>query len=246
MRSELNVAPPAQRPGLATRASAHTNVRASALFGSHWKEGDIVDRERRRIAREIHDGVAQDLAALSLKLRLCQRQLNNDRAGLSAELDEIRSDLDTALVELRRILCGLRPISLEEHGLIPALHILAAEFSARHPIYIHVSISGDERYLPHSLELPIFRMAQEALNNVAQHAQATYAQVTLSLMPNASTFSIEDNGSGFTTSVLWDKIRQGHLGLQQMRERVAVHHGTLSIQSEVGQGTRIVATFSRT
>jgi two-component system sensor histidine kinase DegS len=243
-----------------THTSAHANGKASAPYGSlshilqpkretmplpaASKESEIVARERRRIACEIHDGVAQDLAALSLKVRLCQRQLENDPAGLSTELDEIRSNLDTTLVELRRIVCGLRPVSLEEHGFIPALHALAAELSARHPIYIHLSISGDERYLPHSLELPLFRMAQEALNNVVQHAQATYAQITLSLMPDALTFSIEDNGSGFTTTALWDKIRHGHLGLQQMRERIAVHHGTLSIQSEVGQGTRIVATFS--
>ena len=242
------------------RLLVHANGKAGAPFRSGFhslqakggtrplpaacNESEIVARERRRLAREIHDGVAQDLGALSLKIRLCQRRLENDPIGLSAELDEIGMMLDTTLVELRRTICGLRPVSLEEHGFIPALHALAAELSERRPLYIHLNISGDEHYLPHSLELPLFRMAQEALNNVVQHAGATYAQITLSLMPDSLTFSIEDNGSGFTTTALWEKIRQGHLGLQQMRERIAAHHGTLSIQSEVGQGTRIVATFS--
>lgn len=224
--------------------SIQATRKAGTPFGSQWQEREIVARERRRIAREIHDGVAQDLAALSLKMRLCQRQLKHHPSGLSAELDEIRATLDTTLVELRRIICGLRPAALEEHGFIVALHMLAAEFNAQHPLYVHLAISGDESDLPHALELPLLRMAQEALHNIAQHAQATRASMTLSLTPNELTFLVEDNGCGFTTGGLLEKVRSGHIGLQQMQERVAAHRGTLTIQSEMGQGTRLVATFS--
>lgn len=207
------------------------------------EESEIITSERQRIAREMHDGVAQDLAALVLKTHLCQQYAQIGSEKLLGQLEELRAIVDQSVVELRRTICGLRPISLEEHGLVAALQALAAEASTQQPLYIQVSIEGDEDAIPTCLELPLFRMAQEAINNIVQHANATHAHIRLSITSGKLLLCIKDNGSGFSTSALWRKIRAGHLGLQQMDERITAHHGELVIRSEEGEGTCISARF---
>ncbi|MEZ4735544.1 MAG: sensor histidine kinase [Caldilineaceae bacterium] len=233
--------PTNHRWGIPPRQQA---VKTPAATQAKAAEANLIAAERQRIAREIHDGVAQDLAALALQARCYQRQLQSDPAALAEELEQMHITLDTALVELRRIICGLRPACLEEQGLVAALHALAAEFSAQHPLYVHFRVEGDETHLPQTLEHPLFRIAQEALHNAARHAQATLVEMRLTLSPDTLTFSLQDNGCGFTATTLRDKARTGHLGLQQMQERVATHQGVLFIDSAVGQGTRVTVKFA--
>lgn len=210
-------------------------------------EQQLIAHERQRLAREIHDGVAQDLAALSLAMFAERQRLKQEQLTLpecADTLGEMQQLLDTALRELRRVICGLRPTSLEEQGLVTALHSLAAEFGVQHSLYVHLTIQGDATGMPPALELPIFRTAQESLHNIVKHAQATLVQMVLTVTPTTITFSIQDNGCGFTAEALWQKMRKGHLGLRQMQERIVEQHGVLSINSKVGGGTQLMVTFT--
>jgi PAS domain S-box-containing protein len=207
-------------------------------------EREAIDEERRRIAREIHDGVAQDLAALRLKTALWHDWVDHDPAQMHAELDALQDALDATIEEIRRSIFALRPVALDEADFFSALRQYVADFGDGCQVYATLEIHGSEARLPAALELRLFRIVQEALNNVAQHARASLASVELDLTgERAITLTIRDNGEGFDPAVLKSAARAGHLGLKQMRERVEEAHGTLQIGSQPGQGTLVQAVF---
>ncbi len=209
-------------------------------------EAKAIDDERRRIAQEIHDGVTQDLAALRLRASLWPDFLQTDPTRLLSEIDDLQVILDSAIVQMRRILCALRPLALDEVGLFPALRRLIDDFEGQHRVNVGFRISGSEDRVPAELELPIFRVVQEALNNVAKHAQAHRVQLSFDLShTDVIVLDIADNGRGFEDSSLDSAARAGHLGLKQMRERVRKARGRLSITSRPGQGTKLQVRFPR-
>ena len=203
-------------------------------------EAEAIDEERRRIAQEVHDGVAQDLAFLRLKLSLWRDWIARDPDRMQDELDQTQDTLDAAIVEIRRSIYALRPVALDEVGLLIALRRYVAGFNEEHKVYVdlHIDIPGEQ--VPVDLELPIFRVVQEALNNVAQHAEASLAWVHLDTS-NGDTahLAIRDNGQGFDVATLAGAGRSGHFGLKQMRERIEKAGGELTVFSQPGQGTQI-------
>lgn len=194
----------------------------------------IREEERKHIARELHDDLGQLLATLRGDLALLQRHTNNNAATrkLHAGMDEL---LMSAITSLRRIAGNLRPRALDEGGLYFALQSLRHEFEARNNLSCTLDANEEELVLDDDYSTAIFRIAQEALTNIARHAQAH--KVTLSLYRRDGAFhiNIHDDGRGIAEK---DMEKASSFGLIGMRERVWALHGDIAIASD--GGTRIM------
>lgn len=210
------------------------------------------EEERQRIARELHDETGQKLTALAMGLAAVEasgfNRMHDDGAAEGRSLvHNLRGVTDQAITELRHIMSDLRPALLDDLGLVPALRSYVQQYALRHP-EISVALSADRRLKPSAHRLPpeyetaLFRVAQEALTNVARHARATHVTVTFEQRPEVVRLEISDNGVGFSP----DAARVGSyapgsgLGLVGMRERVTLVGGRWSVQSAPGEGTRVV------
>jgi len=203
----------------------------------------IQEEDRRRIAHEMHDGLAQTLASLRLRSRVWRTLLKKNPESLPAEFDSLGQTLDDSIQEVRRSIFALRPMALDEQGLFAALKLLAEEMKQRYGIEIGVQITCEEHNIHPSLEHPLFRMAQELLNNVGKHARAASASLELTCTGQAARLTVSDDGVGFDpnhqeTEAAIPLERSG-LGLRQMRERVEILGGHLNIESD-SNGTRVV------
>ncbi|MCL4861360.1 MAG: AAA family ATPase [Caldilineaceae bacterium] len=203
-------------------------------------EIEAIEAERRRIAHEIHDGLAQDLAALRFKTTLWHDLVDRSPTEMHAELDELMAILNASIREVRRSIFALRPIALDEQGFFNALRQFCSHFGEQYQLRIALEVLGPEERLASAVELPLFRVVQEALNNVRKHAQASAIDIRLDLQDTAAiNLSIHDNGVGFELSTMRRALREGHVGLKQMEERIKSINGSLHVQSAVGQGTTI-------
>lgn len=205
-------------------------------------EEEAIAEERQRIAREIHDGLAQDLAAVRLQVRRWQALVESDPVEAKMELEELHRLLGEKIREVRRAIFALRPVALDDLGFWGALPRFLEEFGEQNQLHVSLSVKGvegeDRPALPTHLELVLFRILQEALNNVAKHAQARTVWVDLDL-PDGIVLRIRDDGVGFDPAILLEKYRRGHLGLRQMWERVQALGGTMEVRSQPGRGTEI-------
>jgi len=213
-------------------------VRNAQLYAT--AEELTIAEERSRIAREIHEGLAQNLAFLMLKVDLCSNLLDRDDERVRAELAAIKESLRENIHGVRRSIFALRPVELEKLGLFSALRNFVEEFAEQNSLSIQLSITGEHRSLPAKLEASIFRLVQEALNNVAKHAKARdcWVQLDLSSLEQIA-LSIRDDGQGFDVERLSEAVSQGHLGLAQMREQVSSLNGAMDIHSASGHGTEL-------
>jgi PAS domain S-box-containing protein len=205
---------------------------------------EAVEEERRRISRDIHDSIGQVLTGIRIRIGSWADLVKNDPEQMLVELGRLREILSDSIQELRRCILALQPINLDRRDFFTALRRLLMDFNELSDLQVDLEIVGEE-HLPDSLELVIFRVAQEALNNVYKHAQATVASVVLNLEGANITLTIRDNGQGFDTNILGETAEYGHWGLTQMRERVEQVRGRLLIQSWPGQGTEIQAIIPR-
>lgn len=193
--------------------------------------------ERNRLAREIHDTLAQSLAGIALQLETADALM--DEAG---ESDPARRSVQRALTltrasleEARRTVLDLRAAPLEGRSLAEALCALAEETQARLALQVSCQITGGGRPLPARIESGLFRIAQEALANVVQHAQARRARLSLTITPEEGRLIIEDDGVGFDS----EQIPGGHFGLIGANERARLLGGNLEIKSSPGMGARL-------
>ncbi len=196
------------------------------------------EEERRRVAREIHDGPAQTLANLAFRIEVCQKVMDQDLARARNEMEELKSQLRQSLQEVRRIIFDLRPLALDDLGLAPALRAYLDGVAARTGIQVSFKVLGEERRLSPTTEVTLFRLVQEAVNNVWKHARAATVSVKIEFMPTRVRAVVEDDGMGFDVE---EALGAGgeHFGLVGMRERVALLDGTLDISSQPGRGSRI-------
>lgn len=207
-------------------------------------EAEAIDAERRRIAHEIHDGVTQSLAGLRFKSALWSHLADAAPPGMRAALDELQSVLVDAITELRRAIFALRPMDLETLGFLPALAQLVSDFGDQNQLPVRLELSGAPETLNTNHELPLFRMIQEGLNNVGQHAHASSALVRLAVdAAGGVAAAVCDNGRGFDPSQLGPDEPIGHFGLRQMRERIVDLGGALDIHSAPGLGTELIITL---
>lgn len=200
----------------------------------------IIEEERMRIARDMHDGPAQLLANLVLKAEIVERLLDHDPAMVRDELSEFKAIVRIALEETRRLIFDLRPMTLDDLGLVPTLRKFLADFEERWETPCRFLLIGAERRIDRDKEAAIFRIVQEACTNARKHAMASGIEVTLSISPRRITATVSDDGRGFdVASAEAEARRTNHLGLTSMRERAALSGALLDISSIPGQGTQV-------
>jgi two-component system sensor histidine kinase UhpB len=197
------------------------------------------EKERRRIAQDLHDEVNQALTAVSLRL---QASIERAEPQLKRELTETKRLATQAMEELLTLARHLRPAVLDDHGLRPALHSQVRDFSERTGIVATFNTRGTMPRLTPEQQLVIYRVTQEGLSNVAQHADAHRVDVELSFI-GRTVLRISDDGRGFTQ--LGGATRNGGLGLVGMRERALLIGGQLSMWSAAGEGTRVELAISQ-
>jgi signal transduction histidine kinase len=200
------------------------------------------DDERRRIARELHDGTAQTLA--SLAMRIGHLEPIDDVPTVRSELAVLRGQVTEATAELRRLARGLHPRLLDNLGLAAALESHIADFTEATGIAVDLHITGldSQSDLGRVLALSLFRIVQEALNNVAKHAQAGRASVVIDVNEQEVRLVVEDNGSGIADEralAAADASGRAGLGLTSMRERASLLGGTLVVERRPEGGTSL-------
>lgn len=194
--------------------------------------------ERRRIARELHDGTVQALVAIGRRLELIAQHSRD--AQTVSELAAVRQQVSDAASEVRRFSRELRPLVLEDLGLVPALRYLSNQHAEQFGTPVNLTVRGSLRGLPPDQELVLFRIYQETLTNVSKHAQATRVDALLEVDAEGLSMEIADDGQGFeATTAPTDLAQRGHFGLMGIQERVQLLGGRLVIESTPGLGTRV-------
>ena len=203
------------------------------------------ESERRQLADELHDLIGQNLTALGIDLMALKPRLAaaGDAAG-AGRLEAMRSLVEGTIDAIRGVMTGLRPPALEEFGLEPALRTHAAELSQRTGLAVELHVEGDVPRLASTVELALFRIAQEALTNAAKHSGSAAIRIRLAARGARLRLSVEDDGRGFAVRQPARDARAGGWGLQEMRERAEAHGGTLRIDSS-SRGTRVSVEVPR-
>jgi two-component system, NarL family, sensor kinase len=195
--------------------------------------------ERARISRELHDGVTQLLVSVKFIFESALARIDGDRTLLAQTLERGLIRLNDVLRETRSISHALRPALLDDLGLASALEHIAREFSERSGIAVTVKAAACDNRLPEATATALFRIAQECLNNVEQHAHAQHVDINLERDRKHATLSVSDDGCGFDVAYVERQAKKG-IGLSNMRERLDALGGTLTIRSG-SEGTTIVA-----
>jgi len=201
------------------------------------------ESERQRISQGLHDDVLQRLLSIAYMAEGLGSTRTCDPEVVQEQSFAIRDESIRLSDELRRLSYDLRPSILDNLGLLPAVNWLSVRMRNQSGISTRVVTRGETRRLPNSVETAAFRIAQEALNNVARHSRASEAVVTLQFNPDHIVLEVEDNGVGFPSdnALMRRAVLNGHLGLSGMQERVALLNGALTIRSHPEQGTRVRA-----
>jgi len=196
------------------------------------------EAERRRLAGEIHDGISQRVVSLSFHLSAAADAVTTAPDVAAREITEAQLLAGAALDEARFAIAGLHPPVLDDLGLAASLESLARSFPQ-----LEVKADAQPGRLPAHVETAVYRIAQEALQNVAKHAQARSASVRLLRRGDTITLEVEDDGKGFIPAELAGRAGRGGYGLEGMRERAELLGGTLELQSGLGHGTLLRLRF---
>ncbi|MFN3265290.1 MAG: GAF domain-containing sensor histidine kinase, partial [Deinococcales bacterium] len=227
-------------PLLSLLASQVTLAVRNARAYLYSEEIAIFD-ERSRIAREIHDGIAQSLAFTAMKLDLAEKLLERDPERVRLELETAKTTLREQIKEVRRSIFALRPLDLERLGFLETVRQYTKDFGEQNNIKTILELHGEPRLSPTN-EAVMFRILQEALNNIAKHSRAKTTTVILKSLTSGAQLTVQDDGGGFDPNSLTGKVTTaGGLGLSQMRERVEARGGRFEYSSKIGQGTRVTA-----
>lgn len=196
--------------------------------------------ERRRLARELHDDTVQSLIALDQRAQLAQMAVRHGSSQAAERLAEVRQMAAALIEEVRRVIRALRPIYLEDLGLLPAIEMLARDLETTTGLRVSFLTTGEARRLAPEHEIALFRIVQEALNNIARHAGARAVDVSAVFEADALIVRVKDDGRGFAAPErVSDLAAAGHYGLMGMQERADLIGARLSIQSTPGAGTTI-------
>lgn len=199
------------------------------------------EEERKRVARDIHDGPAQSMANIVIRSEIAERILAQGRIDdVRTELKELKTTVRNTLAEVRKIIFDLRPMALDDLGLVPTLRKYVEDFGQRYQVASDLVTLGTEERLPTTVKVVIFRLIQEALNNAGKHSKAKQVKVKLEFRKDQVTGLVQDDGVGFEH---FEKTEQPQFGIMGMKERMKLLEGKLEIQSAPGQGTRVAFTI---
>jgi signal transduction histidine kinase len=203
-----------------------------------------VENERRSLARELHDDTIQALIALNQRIQLVSMKT---QPAQKDDLLELQALTAQAMQNLRRLVRGLRPIYLEELGLVASLEMLTREMSQQTNLPISYKVTGAERRLEAQAEMALYRVVQESLNNVVHHSEASQAWVKVDFTLENLTISILDNGKGFAVPATPAEFaKKGHFGLLGLHERAELIGAAMKITSNLHQGTQITINLKGT
>jgi PAS domain S-box-containing protein len=208
-----------------------------AAFATHANA--IREQEKSRVARELHDELAQSLTALKMDTIFVRDNLREDPENSARKLEGMLAMLDASVAATRRIAADLRPLLLDDLGLMPAIEWLVQNFSQRSGIACELH-ADEELELAEPYATAVFRIVQESLVNVAKHSRATQVEVSMARSGGEITLQVKDNGVGFTTG---GSRKPTSLGLVGLRERAQLLKGSVSVDSAPGQGTTVQATI---
>jgi two-component system sensor histidine kinase DegS len=198
------------------------------------------ETERQRLANQLHDGPAQSLTNLILQAEICERLFDTDPVKARTELSELKQAVTNTFQKVREFIFDLRPMMLDDLGLNPTLKKSIEDFEQKSSIACNLTISGRDQRLPPHTEVTIFRVIQNLLKNVRDHANATHVQISLSIAEDRAVVVVEDDGSGFDTVEALTAARQRKtIGLSSMQEQVGMLGGEIEFDSALGKGTKI-------
>ena len=201
---------------------------------------ELLESERRQLARELHDRVGQNLTALSISLDILKTQHGTAEAcAVHSRLDDASALLDSTASVIENVMAELRPPMLDDYGLAPALEWYANQFCLRTGIQVGVKTEGEAQRAAPTIEIALFRIVQEALNNVAKHARATSVSIALRRTHGHLALAVTDNGAGYDSTVSSSMRRRQGLGMVTMRERAESLGGTFDIDAAPGRGTTV-------
>jgi two-component system, NarL family, sensor histidine kinase DegS len=197
------------------------------------------EAERQRLSRQMHDGPAQALSNFILQTEIAMRLLDVDPVQAKDELGSLKTSAMGTFQKVRNFIFELRPMMLDDLGLIPTLRKYADAFKEQAGLEVSMTVTGSERRFEPYLEVMIFRAVQELLGNASRHSQANLLKVQIDLGNEFIRVNVEDNGKGFAPETLQDSAS---LGLKLIRERAEMLGGSFEIESATGSGSRISFT----
>lgn len=197
------------------------------------------EEERKRVAREIHDGPAQSMANIVMRAEFCLKLLEMNPSMVGAELLSLQQLVRQSLQDVRKIIFDLRPMVLDDLGLVPAMKRYLEDYKVQNQLQVEFTFIGKERRFDTSLEVAAFRLIQEALNNIKKHAKAYHVTIKMELITERLNVYIKDDGCGFYYDNPKPRSDGSGYGLMGMRERIQLLKGGLTIKSAPNRGTEI-------
>ncbi|MCL7453075.1 MAG: histidine kinase [Anaerolineae bacterium] len=226
--------------GALTRMAAQIRAYQQSMRGFLGAVTAAQEDERKRLARELHDETVQDLIALKQRVQMARRKAAHEPGDLDERFAELQAMLESTMDEVRRFSRALRPIYLEEAGLVAALEALARDAN-QDALQVMYEVEGQVRRLAPDTELALYRIVQEALHNAVRHAQASNVHISLTFEDDVAV-QVRDDGTGFVPPQrVSDLVEAGHYGLMGMHERAQLVGAHLVIRSHPGAGTTIEA-----
>lgn len=199
------------------------------------------EEERKRISRELHDVIAQMLTGINVHLATLITEAAASTRGLSQKISKAQRLVEKSVDIVHRFARELRPALLDDLGLIPAVHSYLQEFAAETGLRAHLTAFKGDEQLTAAKRTALYRVSQEALANVARHAQASRVDVTIRKLAGGILMQIKDDGKSYDVEKMWQMRKSRHLGMLGMRERVEMVSGTFQVESAPGHGTTVKA-----
>jgi two-component system sensor histidine kinase DegS len=198
------------------------------------------ESERQRLANQLHDGPAQSLTNLILQAEICERLLGSDPTRAKSELTELKQAVTNTFQKVREFIFDLRPMMLDDLGLNPTLKKSIEDFEQKSGLACNLTITGKDQRLPPHVEVTIFRVVQELLKNIRNHAQATHIQIALNVTDDQAIVAVEDDGSGFDVNEALAAANQRKtIGLTTIKDQLDMLDGDFKLESDLGRGTRV-------
>jgi len=197
------------------------------------------ERERLRLSQQMHDGPAQALTNLILQAEICERLFDMDVDRARTELANLKSAVAATFQVVKGLILNLRPMMLDDLGLVPTLRRYVDSFSDNSGVSTNLMITGKERRMESHKEVAVFRLVQDLLNNAVEYGRASNVQINLDMGEGRIRVSVEDNGGGFELADMLNSPDADRLGLATMRERVEMLGGQIHFDSGLGRGTKV-------